>query len=324
MSSAAGGGPALGIDAGSSSARWLLLAADGEELGSGRVGPVSAIDLLREGDGGTAGAPGTASGNLRELLSQALAHGRPARVVAGVTGLEVASDDARAVGATISAHLGVPDAAVTVVPDVYLAYLGAFDPGDGILVYAGTGSVAIHLTARGEALRAGGHGYLIDDAGGAYWIGREALKLVLRRSDETGAPAAGRLAGALYAVLGGDSWPHIKHAVYRAGRSKVASLASAVSLAARRGDADAKAILAAAGTELARLGNVLTGRLGLMLPVALAGGVADAGEPLTDAFAAALSHGAGFRTVATPPVNAAATLAARLSSGSLHLPEAWG
>lgn len=40
--------------------------------------------------------------------------------------------------------------------------------------------------AKYSALRAHGHGCWIDDAGGYYWIGHEALKRVLRRSDEQG------------------------------------------------------------------------------------------------------------------------------------------
>lgn len=314
-------GLALGIDAGSSSARWLLLDADGSqggsEVGSGRVGPVSAIDLLREGDDGATTA------NLRELLAQARAAGKPGHVVAGVTGLGESPEDVLAMRSTLAHGLGIGVEAVTVLPDVYIAYLSAFEPGSGVLVYAGTGSIALYLSSRGEALRAGGHGYLIDDAGGAYWIGREALKLVLRRSDEAGAPADGRLANALYASLGDASWPHIRHAVYQGGRSKVAALASAVSLAANRGDADAQAVLAAAGRELARLANVLIGRLGQMLPVALAGGVASAGEHLTEALAAGLSQGTRLSLATATPVEAAAALAARLGTGSAKLPEPW-
>lgn len=319
MSGAGGlaGGLALGIDAGSSSARWLLTDSGGSELGSGRVGPVSAIDLLREGDDGATTA------NLRELLTQARAAGTPSRVVAGVTGLGESREDVLAMRSTLAAGLGIDLEAVTVLPDVYIAYLSAFEPGGGVLVYAGTGSISLYLSLGGDALRAGGHGYLLDDAGGAYWIGREALKSVLRRSDELGAPADGRLANALYASLGGETWPVIRHAVYQGGRSKVAALSSAVSLAASRGDADAQAVLAGAGRELARLANVLMGRLGQTLPVAFAGGVASAGAHLTEALAAGLSQGARLILPNATPVEAAAALAARLDSGSAKLPELW-
>ncbi|MBX3144465.1 MAG: hypothetical protein KF813_11950 [Trueperaceae bacterium] len=310
-------GLSLGIDAGSSSARWQMLGENGQGIGSGRVGPVSAIDLLRESEAGATTA------NLRELLSQASAAGRPTRVVAGVTGLGDSAEDVLAMRTTLASGLGIDVAAVTVLPDVYIAYLSAFEPGGGVLVYAGTGSIALHLTSRGEALRAGGHGYLLDDAGGAYWIGREALKLVLRRSDEAGAKVNGRLASALYASLGGDTWPHIRHAVYQGGRSKVATLARAVSLAANRGDPDAQAVLAAAGRELARLANVLVGRLGQVLPVAFAGGVTSAGAHLTDALAAGLSHGTRLTLPTSTPVEAAATLAARLAAGTSKLPDLW-
>ncbi len=311
------GGLALGIDAGSSSARWLLVDAAGVERGSGRLGAISAIDLLREG------ASGQAAERLRELLAEVAAVGSPARVVAGVTGLDEGSSELASVRGTVAGALQLADAAVTVLPDIYIAYLSAFRAGAGVVVYAGTGSIALHLTADGEALRAGGHGYLLDDAGGAYWIGREALKLVLRRADEAGGPASGILAQALYAALGGSGWPHIRREVYQGGRSRVAALASAVSLAAGRGDDDAAELLAAAGRELARLANVLSGRLGQVLPVAIAGGVARAGAPLTDALRDALARGATLTPAAGTPVAAAAALAARLLSGEAELPPKW-
>src|SRR5690606_29898485 len=110
--------------------------------------------------------------------------------------------------------LGLGEGAVTVLGDVVTAYLSAFEPGAGVLVYAGTGSVAVHVAGDGAIVRAGGHGYLIDDAGGGYWIGREALKRLLRAADAIGAPPTGRLASAVFAALGGSDWPTVRDAVY--------------------------------------------------------------------------------------------------------------
>lgn len=103
----------------------------------------------------------------------------------------------------------------------------------------------------------------------------------------------------------------------------MATLARAVSLAANRGDPDAQAVLAAAGRELARLANVLVGRLGQVLPVAFTGGVTSAGAHLTDALAAGLSHGTRLTLPTSTPVEAAAALAARLTAGTSKLPDLW-
>src|SRR5690606_27623217 len=204
--------------------------------------------------------------------------------------------------------------------DVVTAYLAAFEPGQGVLVYAGTGSVALHMTRNGTITRAGGHGYLVDDAGGGYWIGREALKRVLRRADASGSPPAGNLATAVYRELGGSDWPTLRATIYGGGRSRLASLTPLVAHAADRGDPDALAVLDAAGNELARLANVVTGRLGQLLPIALAGGVAACGRPLLGALRAALPITVDFSVAAMRPVEAAARLASRLRDGTVSVP----
>ena len=279
----------LGLDAGGSSTRWLLLGESGEELARGSGGPISAIQLRTDEREATLG-------RLAALLAEVVSVASPVRVVAGVTGLEPGSSDAQTLAATAARALALREPAVRVLPDIQVAYLSAFAPGAGVLVYAGTGSIAFHLTAGGVGTRAGGHGYLIDDAGGGFWIGREALKRVLRRADEQGAPAGGALATGLYAALGGSDWDAIRRAVYEGGRARVAALTRVVALAA-------------AGAELARLARGVSGRLGLVLPGALAGGVARCGAPLTSAMAAELPSGTRFNVSTREPVEAAAALA---------------
>lgn len=304
---------ALGIDAGGSSTRWLLMAADGGIAGAGRVGPVSGIQLHDE-------ARATTLARIDELLSACLEIGRPERVVAGVTGIERGSREAALLQTAIADTLALDPSKVTVLQDIVTAYLSTFRPGAGVLVYAGTGSIALHLTAGGELLRAGGHGYLIDDEGGGYWIGREALKRVLRRTDAAGAPDDGALARALYRELGGSSWDHVRSVVYQGGRARLAALTPAVAMTASRGDADARAVLAAAGVELARLAQVVAGRLGQVLPVALAGGVARCGPALVEPLRAALPAGTPFSVATREPVEASAEFARKLLKGAETLP----
>lgn len=328
----AAGQPVLGIDAGGSSTRWLLLAGDGEVIASGRVGPVSGIELGRaagpddslptEPESEPATSTSRAFANLAELATQSVVHGAPARVVAGVTGLDSFSPEAERVEGFLAQQLGLPQERVSVLGDLVTAYLSAFEPGEGVLIYGGTGSVALYLAQDGSSVRAGGHGYLIDDAGGGYWIGREALRRLLRRADTTGAAPGGVLAQAVFSHLGGDDWPTVRAAVYDGGRTSVAALTPLVARAAQRGDRDAEAVLAAAGAELSRLVNVVYGRIGQVLPVTLAGGVAACGEPLLRPLRDALPSGAVFSVATTTPVEAAARLAARLSNGEAQLPQA--
>ena len=64
---------------------------------------------------------------------------------------------------------------VTVYSDVELAHAGIFGSSPGILVLAGTGSVAYGLDARGRAARAGGRGRPGGDPGSGTWLGRGRL-----------------------------------------------------------------------------------------------------------------------------------------------------
>lgn len=298
----------LGIDAGSSSTVWRLMNTEGKELARGAGEPLSA-NQLRTNERAAALA------QLTELVLHAAATAKPTGVVAGVTALEPGSADADTLAGTIAGALGLAPHAVRVMPDIHTAYLTAFRPGEGVVVYAGTGSIAFHLGADGDEVRAGGHGYLIDDAGGGFWIGRQALKRVLRRSDELGASARGPLASGVYSALGGSDWAAIRNAVYAGGRSKVASLTKIVAEAAAQGDEAALSILAAAGTELARLARVVSARLGRALPVVLTGGVARCGTPLTDSLAGALPAHTTFAVNPRSPVEAAAELARGLHQG---------
>lgn len=308
------GALALGIDAGGSSTRWLLVDPSGEAVGEGKVGPVSAIELRPGVDAGPA------IENLGRLAEQVLSTALPSFVVAGVTGLDTGSPEASRLERFLCDRLGLADGKVAVLGDVITAYLSVFAPGEGVLVYGGTGSVAVHVGSDGSVVRAGGHGYLIDDAGGGYWIGKEALKRLLRAADVTGSPPSGRLASAVFGALGGSDWQTVRTAVYGGGRARVAALASGVALAASRGDQVAQDVLAEAGRELARLATVVCGRLGQAMPVALAGGVAASGAALTEAIAAGLPTGTSLRVSTAQPVVAAADLGRQVLAGTKRLP----
>lgn len=305
---------ALGIDCGGSGTRWRLLqrGANGQDepLGEGRLGPLSGLAFL---PGAGASERDAASGRIAQLarevrsrLREAGAGPAPDAVRAGVTGLSDGDEAADRIGRSLAEALGTRTDRVRVLNDMALAFLARFRAGEGILVYAGTGAIAVHVDAGGTLLRAGGHGYLIDDAGGGFWIGRQALKAVLREADRRGRPADGPLADAIYGALGARDWSEIRPLIYGGGRTRVAALVPAVGEALAAGDPVAGDIVEAAGAELARLATVLLERLGRPETVALAGGAARLGAPLHDAVAAALPGGA---TLDVASVDAAAAAA---------------
>jgi N-acetylglucosamine kinase-like BadF-type ATPase len=298
----------LGLDAGGTQTRWALADARGEPVAEGSAPPVSGLMLLDE--------PGRAT--LHAAL-QALAAALPAGTAlrsawAGLTGFDAAQGPALA--QALGAALGLPAKAVCVASDIELACRAAFAPGEGLLLYAGTGAIAAVLAADGTLHRAGGRGAVIDDAGGGHWIAREALRHVWRLEDEApGRGVATPLGRALAQAVGGDDWAATRAFVYGASRGELGTLALAVATAAEAGDAAAQALLQQAGAELARLVHALHGRLGPRLPVALAGRVWELHPAIEAALRAALP---GVAIVHSG--QAAHTAAARLAART-HPPE---
>ena len=296
----------LGIDAGGSSTRWLLLEDNGLELGRGTLGPLT-------GHVFTPGEKEENLGRLAELLRAASSITKPDAVVGGITGLHGGTEAADLFQARAQEVSGLPPERVLFDNDLHIAYASAFAPGAGVLLYSGTGSVGYHVTANGETVRAGGYGYLIDDAGAGFWIGQQGIRQTFRLLDELGQPADTALARAVYADLGSNDWDDIIETIYGGGRSRVAALAPAVAAAAQAGDDDARVILTRAGQELARLAKAVLKRVGRPLPVAFAGGISKLSPVLTKAVQAALPEGTGLETVHTEPVRAAARLALELA-----------
>ena len=273
----------LSLDMGASRSKWALFA--GEQVQrEGQAMPLSGHLYTPEARQNM--ADGLA--DLRAAMSA-----QPAAIVAGVTGLQ--AEYAPVIAGLLAETFQVSPAAVYVTDDLHLAHAAHFADGAGTLVYAGTGSMAYHRTARGAVIRAGGHGFLIDDAGGAFWQGREGLKMVLRRTDE-GQPES-QLSEALYTAIGSREWSEIRAYVYAQGRAAVAGLAPVVYAAALEGDEDALEIQRRAGEELARLAKVvLDGSHSRQ--VACAGG---AFNPLVlAAFQARLDPGIQFRPGVSP------------------------
>ena len=289
---------ALGIDAGGTGTRWALLRPGGELAAEGELPGFSATELL--GSGGAAVAA-----LLAELARQVLAQGSPARVHAGLTGLDAGSE---ALATLIATPLGLTPAAVSLGSDIETAYRDLFAPGEGYVVYAGTGSIAAFLDDAGTLQRAGGRGSLLDDGGGGYWIAREALRLVWRTEDERpGAWRESPLAQELFAQMGGSDWAVTRQFVYGGKRGDVGRLALAVARAADR-DPVALDLFRRAGEELGRLGCALLNRYGPR-PVALSGRAATLHPRLAEAMGQSLPPGTPFTCRPCQGHHAAARLA---------------
>ncbi|HUF92947.1 MAG TPA: BadF/BadG/BcrA/BcrD ATPase family protein [Candidatus Limnocylindria bacterium] len=183
---------------------------------------------------------------------------------------------------------------VRVISDAEAAWMGALDDGAGVLILAGTGSIALGRTARGRWARAGGLGPLLGDEGSAFWIGRQWLR------------ASGRDARALRG-LAASADPV----------ARIAAHARGVVARARHGDRTALRVVRAAQDHLAALAAAVAAELKLPPPVPVGAAGSVMLEPW---FAAGVRRALGRRGVrarwqtrTVEPVVAAARLAGRLA-----------
>lgn len=170
---------------------------------------------------------------------------------------------------------------VVVDNDAVIALAGGTLGQPGVVVIAGTGSIAFGVNARGERARAGGWGYVLGDEGSAYDIGRQALASVMRASDGRGEPTA--LCDAILQHFKITSPDDLVGLVYQKGlgRADIAGLAVLVAEVARKGDRVARRILRKAGTELGAAAASVVRKLGMGSEAVLcvtSGGVFRAGE----------------------------------------------
>jgi glucosamine kinase len=247
----------LGLDVGGSATRWCF--SHGSSVQSGETigfsGHLSRPDVFQK-----------AQTALADIVTNI---GAVDAVIAGVSGLSKGTEEGTQLEQLIRHSLNAKD--IHLMSDIELATRTAFPQNNGILVYAGTGSIAAHIDSNGHMQTAGGKGVLIDDAGGGYWIAVAAMRHVLRTDDEK--PGSGWqtiLGKALAARLGGSAWPEVRTAFYGLDRGGVALLAMAVAEAAEAGDKNAIAIFRDAGQELGNLGKTLMIRTGCR-KIALAG-----------------------------------------------------
>lgn len=186
-----------------------------------------------------------------------------------------------------------------VVGDMEIALQAAFSDRPGVLVIAGTGSIAYGRDAQGRTARAGGWGFAISDEGSAHWIGRESIANLLRAADRSGASQdrtavalepAGTLSGEITTAWNLTSLQELASIANSA--PNFATLLPAVLAAADAGDASAQQILAQAAAELARLASIVLERLFPQttatpspVPLAMVGGVFRYSTRVREAFA---------------------------------------
>lgn len=178
---------------------------------------------------------------------------------------------------------------VEVRGDIEIALAAAFEGAPGILINAGTGSIAYARTADGRLHRAGGHGWQLGDEGGGYWLGRRALAAAARSPD--GVEESSTLLERLLVALGLPTFDDLIRWTATATPAQVAALAPHVLNAAREGEMVAQRIVEEGAVELSRLVAVLSRHFPETdaIKIATAGGLLRSGSPLLTALRARLA-----------------------------------
>jgi len=171
--------------------------------------------------------------------------------------------------------------------DAFIALSGATICQPGVIVIAGTGSMAFGMNLSGDEERSGGWGYLLGDEGSAYYIGRQALSYACKDFDGRGSKTS--LLKSIMAHFELEDFAQIVKKIYSEKTSPhdIAAIAPIVTRQARLNDEIALEILRDSAFELALSTKSVIKKLkmtGEKVLVATCGSVFDAGELLLKHF----------------------------------------
>lgn len=191
-----------------------------------------------------------------------------------------------------------------IVNDVIVAFYAATNGEPGIVVVAGTGSIAYGVNSRNESMISGGWGWLIGDEGSAFYIAKQALALAAKAYDGRGRKTA--LINMFVEEFKVKDFKEIVPKIYHEVKStNIASLSRVVFSAAKRGDKVAIKILREASEELGRAAVAIAKRIftkNERITIGVSGGVFRA-EPIIWTYFKEYVSKRLPNAIFTPPVN---------------------
>ena len=317
-------GPLLvGVDAGGTTTRALITTSDGARLGQFRAG----------GANPNSHGPQKASAQLAAAVAGALDRAGPgsgtavAACVVGLAGVSGLRDrNVRTLMHSALARAGVKVEAVFVGDDE-VAFASGTPVPDGTVLIAGTGAIATRVEARARVRSADGMGWLLGDAGSAFWIGRRAAKEAVQqiaRGGELGPltrAVSHRVLPKGCSVEEGAHRPDecaraLARELTAASPLTLAELAPLVGRAHEEGDPAAVAIVTTAAEHLACSVHKMR-EPEERSPVVLTGGVLSGSTPVREELVRRLSRGpAGTEVVSAGCTAGGAAWLAALGSGA--------
>jgi glucosamine kinase len=189
---------------------------------------------------------------------------------------------------------------VMVTTDIEIALTAAFADGPGIVVSAGTGSVAVGRDRIGKRHRIGGYGWQMGDEGSGYAIGRASLGAVSRALDGRSPKTA--LSERLLKATRSNDYDELVRWAAGASPAEVAALAPHVLAVAAAGDPLAQGIADYAARELSQLAICLVPKMDVTppIPVAVTGGLLGADQPLRKTLLIKLAEESVFQPTDSP------------------------
>jgi N-acetylglucosamine kinase-like BadF-type ATPase len=170
----------LGIDGGGSKTHAILVTLDGTVITESFGGPSNLQKL------GVDKAADALFDTISECCKNANCTPEEVQsVVVGAAGAGRAADKTALADrlVAIGNRKKFPLKTITIESDARIALEAAFAGGPGIVLIAGTGSIAIYRTEEGQIMRAGGWGDILGDEGSGFAIARDALNAVMRQHD---------------------------------------------------------------------------------------------------------------------------------------------
>jgi glucosamine kinase len=232
----------LGIDGGQSSTKALLSNGIGQVIGRGLGGACNHAGSA-EGRARFLSAVGDC---VRQACREAGVDATSAHFASVCLGLSGGSEDKEAYIKEL-----IRSDRYKLTHDAEIALLGGTGGEPGIIIIAGTGSIACGRNAEMQTARAGGWGYIFGDEGGGFDIARQALRCALQYEEGWGAATA--LHKALLEVSGAATANALLHEFYNQfDRKQIATHAKLVTAAAAQGDRVAVEVLKTAVQSLSR------------------------------------------------------------------------
>ncbi len=302
----------LGVDGGASKTAALVTDENGAPLGTGLAGGSNHLRVGIE----------AATRNIERAVNIALVDaGMPIREVeyayCGIAGSDHPDHHERVVEAL---RVFFPRGNFIVDTDARIALTGAVGFGSGVVIIAGTGSVAFGRNLESAEARAGGWGPIIGDEGSGYAIARDGLSAIVRAYD--GRNPKTIMTDMLCRDYGMCDPADLPRFVYAATTrtDDIARYGKLVIEAANGGDEVALQILERAGRELGQCVLACARRLSILnepFPVAYVGGAFHAGDLLLDPMTRVITADARGAKVGPPlhtPVEGAAMMAVKAAS----------